>query len=32
MINFNDIKYERIDYDKSQILVNVLLEKLVNCS
>ena len=32
MIKFNDIKYERIDYDKTSLLVNDLLEQLVNCN
>ena len=32
MINFNEIKYERIDYDKTSLLVNDLLEQLVKCN
>lgn len=31
MINFNDIKYERLDYDKTKIKINGLLDKLI-CS
>jgi len=31
MINFNDIKYERLDYDKTKIKINGLLDKLT-CS
>ena len=31
MINFNDIKYERLDYDKTKIKINGLLGKLT-CS
>lgn len=32
MIKFNEIKYERINYDKTIMLVNNLLEQLVNCN
>lgn len=32
MINFNDIKYERIDYDKTSIIVIDLIEKLTSCN
>ena len=32
MINFNDIKYERIDYDKTNIIIVDLIEKLTSCN
>ncbi len=32
MINFNDIKYERIDYDKTSIIIVDLIEKLTSCN
>ena len=31
MIKFNDIKYERLDYDKTRIMIANLLDKLTNC-
>ena len=30
MVNFNEIKYERIDYDKTELLINDLLKQLTN--
>ena len=30
MANFNEIKYERIDYDKTELLINDLLKQLTN--
>ena len=32
MVKFNEIKYERIDYDKTKLLINDLLKQLVNCN
>ena len=31
MIKFNDIKYERLDYDKTRIMIANLLDKLTSC-
>ena len=31
MIEFNDIKYERLDYDKTRIMIADLLDKLTSC-
>ena len=31
MIKFNDIKYERLDYDKTRIMIASFLDKLTNC-
>ena len=32
MVNFDDIKYERVDYDKTSSLINSQLKKLTNCN
>ena len=32
MIKFNDIKYERLDYDKTRIMIADLLDKLISCN
>ena len=32
MIKFNDIKYERIDYDETRIKITNLLDKLTSCN
>ena len=32
MIKFNEIKYERINYDKTKLLIKDLLKQLVNCN
>ena len=32
MINFNNLKYERIDYDKTKKEIDILINNLINCN